>query len=92
MPAYSEHLIRDVGSLFIATAVVLLAAARSLDRRLVIVACAAFLCFSVPHTLYHVLNLGPYDTFDAFANVLGLAATVLIPAWILLVIREPEPV
>ena len=29
LPAYSEHLVRDVGGLFIATAVVLLAAART---------------------------------------------------------------
>jgi hypothetical protein len=91
LPAYNEHLVRDVGGLFIATAVVLLAAARTLDRRLVIVACASFLCFSVPHTLYHLLNLGPYDTFDVIANILGLAATVLIPIWVLVVIREPEP-
>jgi hypothetical protein len=90
LPAYNEHLVRDVGSLFIATAVVLLWAARTLDRRLVMVACVSFLCFSVPHTIYHVLNLGPYDTGDAVANVIGLAATVLIPAWVLVVIRRPE--
>jgi hypothetical protein len=92
LPAYNEHLVRDVGSLFIATAFVLLAAARSMDRRLVIVACAAFLCFSVPHTLYHLLNLGPYDTVDAVGNAIGLAATVLVPAWVLFVIRRPEPI
>jgi hypothetical protein len=91
LPAYNEHLVRDVGGLFLATAVVLLAAARSLDRRLVIVACASFLCFSVPHTIYHLFNLGPYDTFDAVANVLALGATVLIPAWILVVLRTPDP-
>ncbi len=83
LPAYNEHLVRDVGGLFIATAVVLFAAARSLDRRLVIVAAASFLCFSLPHTIYHFLNLGPYDAFDAAANVVSLAATVLVPAWIL---------
>ena len=91
LPAYNEHLVRDVGSLFIATAVVLLWAAQSLDRRLVMVACVSFLCFSVPHTIYHVLNLGPYDAGDAIANVIGLAATVLIPAWVLVVIRRPDP-
>jgi hypothetical protein len=91
LPAFNEHLVRDVGGLFIATAVVLLAAARTLDRRLVIVACASFLCFSVPHTIYHFLNLGPYDTFDVIANVTGLAATVLIPVWVLVVVRNPDP-
>jgi hypothetical protein len=92
LPAYNEHLVRDVGGLFIATAVVLLAAAWTLDRRLVLVACASFLCFSVPHMIYHLLNLGPYDTFDVVANVIALAATVLIPVWVLVVIRRPDPV
>jgi hypothetical protein len=91
LPAYNEHLVRDVGSLFIATAVVLLWAARTMDRRLVIVACVSFLCFSVPHAIYHYFNLGPYDTSDAVGNVVTLAATVLIPAWVLFVIRRPEP-
>ena len=91
LPAYNEHLVRDVGGLFIATAVVLLAAARSLERRLVVVACVSFLCFSVPHTIYHFLNLGPYGSFDAVANVLALAATVLIPVWVLAVCRTAEP-
>jgi hypothetical protein len=91
LPAYSEHLVRDVGGLFIATAVVLRAAARTLDRRLVIVACASFLCFSLPHTIYHFFNLGPYDPFDVIANVIALAATVLIPIWVLAVVRTPDP-
>jgi hypothetical protein len=91
LPAYNEDLVRDVGRLFIATAVVLLEAARTMDRRLVIVACASILCFSVPHTIDHLFNLGPYDTGDVIANVLGLAATVLIPVWVLVVIRRPDP-
>jgi uncharacterized protein YjeT (DUF2065 family) len=83
LPAYSEHLVRDVGGLFLATGAILLAAAWTLERRLVIVAAASFLLFSVPHTIYHYFNLGPYSTADAVANVLGLAATVLLPLWVL---------
>ena len=91
LPGYNEHLVRDVGSLFIATGVILMAAALSLDRRLVFVACVSYLCFSVPHTIYHLFNLGPYDTGDAIGNVVTLTATVLIPAWVLFVIRRPDP-
>jgi uncharacterized protein YjeT (DUF2065 family) len=87
-PAYSEHLVRDVGGLFLATGAVLLAAAWTLERRLVIVAAASFLLFSLPHTIYHVLNLGPYSTGDALANVLGLAATVVLPLWVLFELRR----
>jgi uncharacterized protein YjeT (DUF2065 family) len=90
LPAYNEHLVRDVGGLFLATGVVLLAAARTMERRLVIVAAASFLCFSVPHTIYHLLNLGPYATGDAIANVLALGATVVLPLWVLFELRSRD--
>jgi len=83
LPAYNEHLMRDVGGLFLATGLVLLAAAWTLERRLVLVAAASYLLFSVPHTIYHLFNLEPYATGDAIANVVTLAATVVLPAWLL---------
>jgi AhpD family alkylhydroperoxidase len=88
LPAYNEHLVRDVGGLFLATALVLLAAAWFLERRLVIISCASYLLFSLPHAIYHYLNLGPYDTFDAVGNAITLAATVLLPIWVLFVLRH----
>ena len=82
LPAYNEHLVRDVGGLFLATGAVLLAAAWTLERRLVIVACASFLLFSVPHSIYHLVNLGPYGS-DAVGNAIGVLALVVLPAWVL---------
>ena len=83
LPAYNEHLVRDVGGLFLATGAVLVAAAWTLERRLVAVAAGSFLLFSIPHTTYHYLNLGPYDTVDAVGNVVALLATVVLPLWVL---------
>jgi hypothetical protein len=83
LPAYNEHLVRDVGSLFIATAVVLFAAAIWTERRLVLVATVSFLAFSLPHTIYHLFNLGPYDTADAIANAVSLLFTVVAPLVVL---------
>ena len=83
LPAYNEHLMRDVGGLFLATGLVLIAAAVALERRLVIVAAASYLLFAIPHTIYHLFNLEPYATGDAIANAITLAATVLLPAWLL---------
>ncbi|HEY8001324.1 MAG TPA: carboxymuconolactone decarboxylase family protein [Solirubrobacterales bacterium] len=88
LPAYSEHLVRDVGGLFLATGAILLAAAWTLQRRVVIVAAASFLLFSLPHAIYHFFNLGPYSTGDAIANVVGLAATVVLPIWVLFELRR----
>ena len=79
LPDYSEHLVRDVGGLFLATGILLLAAGVYLERRLVAIALISFLAFSLPHTIFHLFNLEPYGTADALANVLGLLATVVVP-------------
>ncbi len=90
LPAYNEHLVRDVGALFLATAVVLVAAVIYLERRLVLVTLLSFLTFSVPHLIYHALNLGVYDAGDAFANVVSLALTVVAPlALLAAMLRAP---
>lgn len=91
LPAYNEHLTRDVGGLFLATAVALFAAAIYLERRLVIIVLLSFLTFSVPHFIYHVLNLGPYDTGDAIANVVSLGFTVVAPLALLAVLIRHRP-
>lgn len=91
LPAYNEHLTRDVGSLFVATAVVLIAAGLVLERRLVAVALWSFLAFSVPHAIYHAFNLGPYSTADALGNVLTLGLTVVVPIALLWLMRTSAP-
>lgn len=94
LPAYNEHLLRDVGALFLATAVVLAAAAIWLDRRLVLVALASFLVFSIPHTTYHLFNLEGISTGDAIAEAVSLLLTVIAPLALLAAMlrtRPPEP-
>ena len=89
LPAYNEHLIRDVGGLFLATAVMLGAAAVRLERRWVVIALIAFLAFSLPHTVWHAFNLEPYSAGNAIGNIATLAATVLLPLGMLgLIARE----
>jgi hypothetical protein len=86
-PSYSEHLVRDVGSLFVATAVMLLFAAYWMSRPLVIAAVVSWLCYSLPHTLYHAFNLDALSTGDAIAEIVSLAATVVLP----LICLRPDP-
>jgi len=90
LPAYNEHLLRDVGALFLATAVVLAAAAIWLDRRLVLVALVSFLAYSVPHTTYHLFNLDGLSTGDAIAEVLSLVLTVVAPLALLVAMLRPQ--
>ena len=90
LPAYNEHLTRDVGALFMATGMVLVVAGVWLERRVVALALASYLLFSIPHTAYHLLNLEPYTTGDAVANAVTLALTVLLPLYLLLRIVQEK--
>lgn len=95
LPEYSEHLVRDVGGLFLGIGLVLIAAGWLMERRLVIVALLGYLAFSIPHTAYHLFNLEPYETVDVVSNVVTLLATVLLPVALLFALwaagSEPEP-
>lgn len=83
LPAYNEHLLRDVGGLFLATGLVLVVAGAWLERRVVALALVSYLLFSIPHTIYHLLNLEPYATGDAIGNAVTLVATVALPLYLL---------
>jgi hypothetical protein len=74
---YDEHLVRDVGGLFIGLGVLMLLAALWLGRELVRAAAVTWLLFSAPHLIFHVLNLEPYRTADAIASMVTIALTVL---------------
>ena len=88
---FDEHLVIDVGSLFVAIGVLAILAAIWLRRPLVVAAAVAWLLFSVPHMLWHLTDLGPMGTGDAIANVVTLAWTVLAPTAVLLFLRSAAP-
>ena len=79
LPPYNEHLITDVGGLYLGFAVVIGIAAWRPERLLVVAACAGFLTVSVPHLLYHVLNLQGFGTVDAVAEIAALASLLIPP-------------
>jgi alkylhydroperoxidase family enzyme len=88
---FDEHLVTDVGSLFVALGVVLAFAALSLRRGAVVAAATGWLIFSVPHFLWHVFNLEPYDTADALANTVTLGWTVVGGILVLALALRQEP-
>ena len=81
---FNEHLIRDVGGLNLALAVLTVAAAATRRARLARLAAACWLIFSVPHFTYHATHLGPFEAIDATAQVVSLALQVVAPVWVLL--------
>ena len=91
LPAYNEHLVRDVGGLYLATAGLFVGAALVMSRATVIIACGSWLLFALPHAIYHGFNLEPFSTSDAIANAVVLVGAVLLPAWVLAaVVRRPR--
>ena len=57
LPEYNEHLTRDVGALSLALTVLLVAAARWPERRLVRVALVALGVYAIAHTVFHATHL-----------------------------------
>jgi hypothetical protein len=80
---YNEHLIRDVGSLNLALAVVSAAAAILGTVVLTRTAALAWLVYSVPHLVFHLANLGPFGGGDQIGSVTALALSVLLPIMLL---------
>jgi hypothetical protein len=80
---YNEHLVRDVGSLNLALAALLLVAAVRTTPLLVGVAAGVNLVNAVPHTVYHLRHLSVFETTDQVTNVIVLGASVLAPIGLL---------
>lgn len=85
---YNEHMTIDYGSLSLALVSLLVIAAVVLERRFVLAATGAYLVWSVPHFVYHLVTLGEYGATDAIGNAVTLAATVLLPLAIILAARR----
>jgi hypothetical protein len=73
---FNEHLVRDVGVLNLALAVVTVAAIVSLTRPLVRATAWAWIVYGVPHVVYHFRHREPYDGSD---QVSILASLVVVP-------------
>jgi hypothetical protein len=89
-PPFSEHLFRDFGGATLGLAVVLVAAAVWLERRLVVVALLAYLAFAAPHLLFHVEHLHGLSGAEATVLVGLLAGSVLLPLALLALVLAPR--
>jgi hypothetical protein len=78
LPPYNEHLVTDVGGLYLGFAVLFAWAAWTLERTLVRAVCVAWLLAATLHLIFHSGHLGGFSTADAVAEIATLA-TLLIP-------------
>lgn len=80
---YNEHLVRDVGGLYLALGVVIVAAMVTLARALVATASLAVLASGVPHAVYHMTHRDGLASIDLAASLTGLVLAALIPGVLL---------
>jgi apolipoprotein N-acyltransferase len=90
---YNEHLVRDVGALNLALAVVSICALVSLARSTVVATGLAWLAYGVPHFVYHARHLGPFDGTQGVSVLASVASTSVVALVILWLerARVPEP-
>ena len=79
LPPYNEHLITDVGGLYLGFALLFGLAAWTLERTLVRAACFAFLLSAVLHLIFHAGHLEGFGTADAIAEIVNLALLLIPP-------------
>ena len=85
---FNEHLLRDVGALNLALAVVALAAVLR-PGRFARLCGISHLVWTVPHLYYHSSHLHLFSTSDAVANVVMLSVPVIASIF-LVVFRAPD--
>ena len=81
---YNEHLVRDVGTLYLVLLVVSVWGVLRPTTQGFALAGAVWLVFSVPHLMYHLAHLEMYGAVDRAGNVISLGGTVLLAGLLLL--------
>jgi hypothetical protein len=79
LPPYNEHLVTDVGGLYLGFAVLFAWAARTLQPTLVRAACSAWLLVAALHLFFHATHLDEFGTADAIAEIASLAFLLVPP-------------
>jgi hypothetical protein len=79
LPPYNEHLVTDVGGLYLGFTVLFAWAAWTLQPTLVRAVCSAWLLSAALHLAFHATHLDNFDTGDAIAELASLAFLLIPP-------------
>ena len=80
MGPYDQHLVRDFAAMELGFAVLLVCAAIWFERRLVLVAGAAFFVATLPHFAYHLTTTEMLSTVDNLVSLGGFVLELAIVA------------
>ena len=89
LPPFNEHLVTDVGGLYLGFAILFGWAAWSFERALVRPLCIAWLLTASLHLIFHAGHLEGFGTADAIAEITSLAL-LLLPAGVALWACRPQ--
>jgi hypothetical protein len=90
LPPYNEHLVTDVGGLYLGFAVLFGWAAWSLDPTLIRAVSIAWLLTATLHLVFHASHLEGFGTGDAVAEIASLALLLVPPPLAIWASRRPE--
>lgn len=79
LPPYNEHLVTDVGGLYLGFAVLFAWSAWTLERTLVQAVSVAWLLAAGIHLLFHAGHLENFSTADAIAEIASLTLLLVPP-------------
>jgi hypothetical protein len=85
---YDEHLVRDYASAELGFAVLLVCAAIWLERRVVLIAGAAFLIGTLPHFAYHLTTTDDLPPLDNALSLAGFALEMALVAAAMLAVSR----
>ena len=94
---YNEHLIRDVGSLYLALSAASIAATFSRTADAGRVVGVAWAVFGIPHFVYHAAHFAHMPPIDVVGNIVSLGASLVLGVVLMLpgprrpALRHPEP-
>lgn len=91
LPPYNEHLVTDVGGLYLGFAVLFGWAAWTLERTLVTAVCVAWLLTATIHLAFHASHLAGFSTGDAIAEIVSLALLLVPPPLAIWAVGPVEP-
>ena len=79
LPPYNEHLVTDVGGLYLGFALIFAWAAWTLEPALVRAVSAGWLLWAAIHVAFHATHLDGLSTGDAIAELASLAFLLIPP-------------
>ncbi len=79
LPPYNEHLVTDVGGLYLGFTVLFAWAAWTLQPTLVRAVCSAWLLSATLHLIFHATHLEGFGTADGVAEIASLAFLLVPP-------------